>query len=559
METVAKLVLTQPDGHEQEFSLSTASATLGRAATNDIVLRDARVSRAHARLDVGDAGATLVDLGSANGTRVNGAPIATAVLTPGDVIAIGDCALRYEISAPRVEPQLTQINSESDLEATLAQQTLAATIHNTRTPRLTIHTPKGTRELALTQDAFTIGRDSKSDLVLDDPKSSRHHARLERIGDSFALRDLDSTNGTWLGEQRIQTHALRTGDTLRIGRTRLTFQNAFAPDDLTLADTPTPTSPRRPVVVVPGVMGSELWRGSECLWPNPRHLLTHPEVFRYPDDPNIEARGIVREIVIVPNVVKFEAYNRLGDYLEEGLGYERGKDLIECPYDWRQDIRLSARRLAEQIDAWNVKAPVTIIAHSMGCLVSREYIEHLGGKDKVSRLILMGGPHAGTPSAISNLLLRANLLPLGLMGERLRAILATFPSLYQILPTHAQRADAAKRQIDLFADEAWLPEPQRPLLRAAREFRRNLGTGSSVPTICIFGYGIKTITNISVLLGPLGLWQKVDFAVEARGDNTIPEASAVLPGAEIHPVQQLHGSLFVDNDVKMRLKLELTR
>jgi len=39
----------------------------------------------------------------------------------------------------------------------------------------------------------------------------------------------------------------------------------------------------------------------------------------------------------------------------------------------------------------------------------------------------------------------------------------------------------------------------------------------------------------------------------------VPERSAVLDGTEIHPVQQYHGSLFVDNDVKMRLKLELSR
>ena len=39
----------------------------------------------------------------------------------------------------------------------------------------------------------------------------------------------------------------------------------------------------------------------------------------------------------------------------------------------------------------------------------------------------------------------------------------------------------------------------------------------------------------------------------------IPETSAVLERAEIHPVQQHHGSLYADNDVKMRLKLELTR
>ena len=39
----------------------------------------------------------------------------------------------------------------------------------------------------------------------------------------------------------------------------------------------------------------------------------------------------------------------------------------------------------------------------------------------------------------------------------------------------------------------------------------------------------------------------------------IPQHSAILPGAEIHPVRQQHGSLYADDDVRMRLRLELTR
>ena len=39
----------------------------------------------------------------------------------------------------------------------------------------------------------------------------------------------------------------------------------------------------------------------------------------------------------------------------------------------------------------------------------------------------------------------------------------------------------------------------------------------------------------------------------------VPEENALVKGAEIHPVLQQHGSLYVDNDVKMRLKLELTK
>ncbi len=67
-----KLILIQEGGPEQEFDLAKASVSLGRGMTNDIVLNDGRVSRSHARLDCAAGGCTLVDLGSANGTRLNG-------------------------------------------------------------------------------------------------------------------------------------------------------------------------------------------------------------------------------------------------------------------------------------------------------------------------------------------------------------------------------------------------------------------------------------------------------------------------------------------------------
>ena len=81
---------------------------------------------------------------------------------------------------------------------------------------------------------------------------------------------------------------------------------------------------------------------------------------------------------------------------------------------------------------------------------------------------------------------------------------------------------------------------------------------TSVPTLSVFGYGIKTIASVSVHREN-GVWSHITYGTEPKGDNGILEQSAVLPGTEIHPVQQYHGSLFVDNDVKMRLKIELAR
>jgi hypothetical protein len=70
---------------------------------------------------------------------------------------------------------------------------------------------------------------------------------------------------------------------------------------------------------------------------------------------------------------------------------------------------------------------------------------------------------------------------------------------------------------------------------------------------------LKTIASLTLQRDAAGAIKKIDYRSEANGDSTILEMSTVLEGSEIHPVQQYHGSLFVDKDVKMRLKLELTR
>jgi hypothetical protein len=113
--------------------------------------------------------------------------------------------------------------------------------------------------------------------------------------------------------------------------------------------------------------------------------------------------------------------------------------------------------------------------------------------------------------------------------------------------------------LDVLADDSWVPEPHRPLLHGAHRFRQELGTHSSVPAVCIFGYGFKTIAGASVERAGGGEVGNANFQYTDGGDGMIPQDSAILRGAEIHPVRQQHGSLYVDDDVRMRLKLELTR
>jgi pimeloyl-ACP methyl ester carboxylesterase len=215
--------------------------------------------------------------------------------------------------------------------------------------------------------------------------------------------------------------------------------------------------------------------------------------------------------------------------------------------------------LGQLVESLPANRPVVLIAHSLGTMVSRYYIECLNGKKRIERVILMGGPHQGAVKGLTSMLVAPQVLPFGIMGERLRQIVLSFPTSYQILPTYAVATDQEGKKINFLDYENWVEERYLPLLRAGKEFRKELGDSSSIPAVSIFGYGIKTISTVNVVRNRTGKIEKVDYTTEPNGDSSVLERSAVLKGTEIHPVHQYHGSLFVDNDVKMRLKLELTK
>ena len=92
----ARLRVITPDGDELLCEFDGSSLTIGRAADNDLVLPDGRVSRHHARVTGRRGTLVYTDLGSTNGSRVNGAPVGELVLGAGDRIELGDSVLVVE-------------------------------------------------------------------------------------------------------------------------------------------------------------------------------------------------------------------------------------------------------------------------------------------------------------------------------------------------------------------------------------------------------------------------------------------------------------------------------
>ncbi|HUS17956.1 MAG TPA: hypothetical protein VM536_23410 [Chloroflexia bacterium] len=341
------------------------------------------------------------------------------------------------------------------------------------------------------------------------------------------------------------------------------------------------------LVIVPGIMGSRLRSrtSGEVAWIDLSHLPANPLAWdgwvqsfigrlAYPN-PDLEPDGIMDEVVFVPPWAKQEAYGRLLRALE-GMGYRADPAQHESAdlnvhtfaYDWRQDNRISARQLGEAITAWRAQhdgAPAWILAHSMGGLVSRWYIEKEGGKDHVGRLFLLASPWDGSPKSLQVLqtgldTLFRRVFNLFDVGGRTRALMRTLPSAYQLLPHKDPFLRGVDNEVlDLTADPRWLAtDAERALLLDARRFNEDLDVVPSVPTLCFFGRKQPTTTQGTVKRGPEGSWGPITWSATEAGDGTVPERSAVHPhAAEKLPFVASHGDIYVNPALLEFLQWEL--
>jgi pimeloyl-ACP methyl ester carboxylesterase len=196
----------------------------------------------------------------------------------------------------------------------------------------------------------------------------------------------------------------------------------------------------RPIIVIPGILGSKLCDGAGAVvWGNRDSLWNFDRLaLPFGADPETLAHrpcGLI-ESIQVAGPFRVHQYGPLLSYLN-GL---RNAAVRVFPYDWRLSNFYTARQLKRFIDESfpDPARKVDIVAHSMGGLVARIYIQELGGDKRVDRLVMMGTPHRGAGQVFKTVEQGWNWWQNAMAGglPAIRETLLSFPSVYQLLPSY---------------------------------------------------------------------------------------------------------------------------
>jgi len=323
---------------------------------------------------------------------------------------------------------------------------------------------------------------------------------------------------------------------------------------------------RPDVVLLPGIMGSNLAsiRGvTSLLWINPLMFLKGNARFL-----RLNADGSdddCSEVECMP--VGLEKLT----YLKIGLLLNRQANLHEFPYDWRRPIEYNADLLHTALERWSGGDPgrqFTLVAHSMGGLVSRAYMARHpeSAQKRVRRLIMHGTPNFGAANAVDNLIngnsMAATADKLNQSNE-MRQLIYGLPSVYQLLPVPESLFPAGHKypfDFDLYDASAWgLPAVQQKYLDAALRFHQALASAEpQTPVSIIAGCNVETAVGADMRKenGASQLIPEMMGEGDNSGDGTVPLWSARLPGADIYYIQEVHRNLPNNGEV-IRATMEL--
>jgi pimeloyl-ACP methyl ester carboxylesterase len=311
------------------------------------------------------------------------------------------------------------------------------------------------------------------------------------------------------------------------------------------------------VVILPGITGSVLERDGKAVWGASPGVVIRALLSRggtlgdlaLPDDGGVRATKLIRDVHIVPGLHKIDGYTALIRAIENefeivrGLGGDPGAtNFLEFPYDWRQDNRLSARRLdavvKDQLPRWRAAsgaddAKVILLAHSMGGLVSRYWLECLGGWKDCRALVSFGTPYRGSLDSLGYLVngYRKAFLDLS-------PVMRSMPSAHQLLPIYeAIEVDGDWQRV---TEVPTLPGVDHDLARDANKFHdeiadavdaRRKDEGSLAPYALTPVVGTRQPTEQSATFaaGSLTVGEappRIVTPLLEGGDGTVPRVSA---------------------------------
>ena len=117
-----RLIILARAGSARQVYISGRMTTIGRNQNNSLVVDRDRVSRKHAIIDWDGEQYTIIDIGSRNGTFVNGMRISQRLLRNGDTITVGDCDLRFLCDSETATEKALRLITMPGVLADLARQ-----------------------------------------------------------------------------------------------------------------------------------------------------------------------------------------------------------------------------------------------------------------------------------------------------------------------------------------------------------------------------------------------------------------------------------------------------
>jgi pSer/pThr/pTyr-binding forkhead associated (FHA) protein len=191
-------------GDYESVDLTPQRLRIGRDKENDIVLDDDGISGFHAEFHNEEGNLFLEDLDSTNGTFVNGERIkGRQPIKAWDTVrfeSIEAEVVDTEQSRPTVMKKA--IGDEGQMDATATWSLIG----------ISEPVPEKVFPLA---DKIVVGRDPSCEIVIDAETVSSRHAELELSGSTLSLRDLDSSNGTFVNGEKVTEATLKPGDEIK--------------------------------------------------------------------------------------------------------------------------------------------------------------------------------------------------------------------------------------------------------------------------------------------------------------------------------------------------------